>query len=92
MASCGERHAAQIDYPIDYSLKVMGENREGLAEELLNHLEPLIPDCRERAVRTVESKNGKYISVTIYFRAQSRDHVLKVFSEAKACRGVVMVL
>ena len=92
MASCGETCAAQIDYPLDYSLKIMGKNRANLANELLDQLEPLIPDCREKPTRTIESRNGKYLSVTIFFRASSREHVIEVFARAKACPSVVMVI
>lgn len=92
MVSCGETCAAQINYPLDYSLKLVGENRANLANELLDQLEALIPDCREKPPRAIESRNGKYLSVTIYFRARSREHVIEVFAGAKACPGVVMVL
>lgn len=83
---------AKLEFPREYSIKVMGFNQPEFEDVLLAHMKPIIPDCMDTPVKTALSKADKYISITIAFRAQSSEHVDEVFAQARACPGVVMAL
>lgn len=89
--SCWLR-GAKLEFPMDYSIKVMGFNQPEFMDVLLAHMKPTIPDCMDTPVKTALSKADKYISITIAFQAQSSAHVDEVFAQARTCPGVLMAL
>lgn len=81
-----------MEFPCDFPIKAMGLS-DGQFEALVVALvRKHAPDLAEDAVRTVDSKGGKYLSVTITVRANSREQLDNIYRELTACEQVLMAL
>ena len=52
----------------------------------------MFSDLTEGSVSTRESRNGKYVSVTVTIEAQSQEQINDVYRELSAHEQVIMVL
>ena len=51
-----------------------------------------VPDLGEGAVKTRESRNGNYLSITVTIRARSRDQLDAIYMELTTCEHIVFAI
>ncbi len=84
--------APSLRFPLEFPLKVMGRNtrefHDALAAILMRHVAPL--DTLRVAQQS--SREGRFISVTITFRAESREQLDALYIELTRNEHVLMAL
>lgn len=81
-----------LEFPTDYPLKVIGrpsdEFRARVHAIVMRHVPLLEP---ERVTERL-SENGNFLSISYLIRAESREQVVALTSDLKACDGVMMLI
>ncbi|HEV7135387.1 MAG TPA: DUF493 domain-containing protein [Steroidobacteraceae bacterium] len=81
-----------LEFPTDYPIKVIGrptdEFRARVHAIVLQH-SPLIEP--ERVTERL-SANGNFLSISYRIRADSREQIIALISDLKACDGVLMLI
>ena len=88
----GELTASLIEYPSDFSIKVMGKTQAGFAQTILAHVKRHAPDFDETTVGMRPSREGKYLSLTFTIRATSREQLDAIYMELSDHPMVSMAL
>jgi putative lipoic acid-binding regulatory protein len=81
-----------FEFPCDYPIKVMGRMEPGFDSLVLELVRRHAPDIREGAVSSRPSKGGKWISVTVTLRAESKSQLDAIYLDLTAHEKVVMAL
>jgi len=81
-----------LQFPTDYPIKVVGrpsdEFRARVRAVMLRHAPTLDTDqVTERL-----SENGNFLSISYMIRAESREQIVALATELKACEGVLMII
>lgn len=79
-------------FPCEFPIKAMGlaiNDFDSLVVELVRRH---VSDLKEGAVRTRNSKKGKYVSVTVSVTAESQIQLDNIYQELTACEKILMVL
>lgn len=82
---------AQVEYPIPYTVKAFGPNSEAFPD----HVRALVArhtELSEHAVHTRESRNGRYLSVSCAFQAESREQLDAIYADLQADSDVLAAL
>ena len=87
-----DESTSPLQFPTDYPIKVVGrpsdEFRAQVHAIMLRHAPSLDPDqVTERL-----SENGNFLSISYMLRAESREQVIALASDLKACEGVLMII
>ena len=81
-----------LEFPCEFPVKLMGRNRDDfsqIARELVErHTGPL----DDSAVQSAESRNGRFVSVTVVVAATSREQLDAIYRDATAHDDVLMAL
>lgn len=81
-----------FDFPCDFPIKVMGRDtarfRDTARRLVEKHAGPLPDD----AIQTASSRNGRYVSVTVTVRAQSRQQLDAIYHDVSAHEDVLWAL
>lgn len=87
-----EQQPPKITFPCDYTIRVMGDAapdfRDVVIEVMEHHAEPV---DRTR-VKVKDSRNGRFMSVTVTIVATGEAQLQSIFEELKATGRVHMVL
>lgn len=81
-----------LEFPCSFPIKAMGLSDGEFEARVVALVRKHAPDLGEGAVRTVDSKGGKYLSVTVTVRATSREQLDNIYRELTACEQVLMAL
>ena len=81
-----------LEFPCDFPIKVMGRAEPGFDELIVELVRKHVPDLKEGAVRSRPSKGGKWISVTVTLRAESKAQIDAIYLDLTAHEKVVMAL
>jgi putative lipoic acid-binding regulatory protein len=81
-----------MTFPCDYALKAMGLAEPGFDALIVELVQRHGPAVREGAVSSRPSKNGKYVSVTVGFRVESRAQLDAIYDTLTAHEKVLMRL
>jgi putative lipoic acid-binding regulatory protein len=81
-----------LEFPCNFPVKAMGLADAGFEARVVELVRIHAPDLGEEAVRSVDSKGGKYLSVTVTVRATSREQLDNIYRELTACEQVLMAL
>ncbi len=81
-----------MEFPCQFPIKAMGLSDGQFEALVISLVRKHAPDLGEGAVKTVDSKGGKYISVTVTVRATSREQLDNIYRELTACEQVLMAL
>lgn len=81
-----------LEFPTDYPIKVIGrpsdEFRARVHAIVVRHVPLIAPEkVTERL-----SENGNFLSISYLIHAESREQVVALTSDLKACDGVMMLL
>jgi putative lipoic acid-binding regulatory protein len=81
-----------MTFPCEFALKAMGLAEPGFDALVVELVQRHGPSVREGAVSSRPSKNGKYVSVTVSFRAESRAQLDAIYDTLTAHDKVLMRL
>ena len=81
-----------LQFPTDYPIKIVGrpsdEFRARVHAIMLRHAPNLDPDRVSERL----SENGNFLSISYTIVAESREQVIALATDLKACEGVLMIL
>lgn len=81
-----------LTFPCTFPIKVMGERREGFAQEILKAIEDLAPDLAQEKVEMRVSSGARYISLTILIDAVSKSQLDAIYLRLTGHPWVKVVL
>ena len=87
-----DRQPEGMTFPCEFMVKAMGLSEPGFDALVVEIVQHHGPQVREGAVRTKPSKNGKYISVSVSFQAESREQLDAIYDALTAHDKVLMRL
>ncbi len=81
-----------LEFPCHFPIKAMGLSDQHFESLVVSLVRKHAPELGEDAVKTVDSKGGKYLSVTVTVLATSREQLDDIYRELTACEQVLMAL
>ncbi len=81
-----------IEYPLEFPIKVMGLNRPDFAPAMIAVFKRHAPDFDESTIETRESREAKYLSLTMSINAVSREQLDALYRELSDHPMVKMAL
>lgn len=79
-----------LDFPCDYTIKVLGRQSEHLVEQVLGIIQGSSSRCGPAEVRP--SKRGNFVSVNVTFLAESIEQLHTIHRELRGCDAVSLIL
>jgi uncharacterized protein len=87
-----DESTSPLQFPTDYPIKIVGrpsdEFRARVHAVMLRHAPNLDPDRVSERL----SENGNFLSISYTIVAESREQVIALATDLKACEGVLMIL
>lgn len=80
-----------LDFPCTFPIKAMGRSDSGFEATALAIVRRHVPGFDTRAMRSVASRQGNYLSVTFSIEATSREQLDNLYRELSACKELLMV-
>jgi putative lipoic acid-binding regulatory protein len=90
--SMSEESESLLQFPCDFSIKAMGKAEPDFDLLVYKLVRRHAPDIHEGAVRSRPSKGGKWVSVTVTVRAQSKQQLDAIYMDLTAHKKIVMAL
>lgn len=87
-----ENDETLLKFPTDFPIKIMGEQREGFAQAMIELVQRHAPDFNAGTLETRASSSGKYLSLTCTIRATSQAQLDALYREITAHPWVNMAL
>ncbi len=87
-----EQKKPLIEFPCIFPVKVIGEARPGLFEDICRCAENTDPACRKDTFDQRPSGKGKYLAVTVRVRAESQPQLDSLYEALGRIPGVRFVL
>lgn len=81
-----------IKYPCAYPIKAIGHYADDFADIVLEILQRHDPDLDASTLEKRLSNGGRYLSVTVTFTAQSREHLDGIYAALKAHERVIYLI
>lgn len=81
-----------LEFPCDFPIKVFGRNDQDFDAVAVGIVRRHVQDLKEGAVRTTQSRNGRYLSVTITIEASSREQLDDIYQDLTDSEHVIMAL
>lgn len=79
-------------FPCEYAIKAMGLAEPGFDALVVELVRRHCPDIREGAISRRDSRNGKYVSITVTITAESLGQLDAIYGELTAHEKVLMRL
>lgn len=81
-----------LKFPCEFPIKAMGRATPELEIAVLEIMHRHVPDLGEGAVRTRQSRNGNYLSITVTIQARSREQLDAIYMELTSCEHIVFAI
>lgn len=81
-----------IEFPCDFPIKIMGAATEEFQARIREIVRRHAPETSDQAFREVESRTGKYVSITATIKAESREQLDNLYRDITACELVKWAL
>ncbi|MET0089196.1 MAG: DUF493 domain-containing protein [Candidatus Thiodiazotropha sp.] len=81
-----------LEFPRDFPIKVMGRAEPGFEAIVVELVSRHAPDLMETAINSRSSSGGKWMSITITLRAESKAQLDAIYRDLTAHEKVVMAL
>jgi uncharacterized protein len=81
-----------LKFPCDFPIKVMGKAEPGFEALVVELIGRHASDITETAVNSRSSKGGKWVSITVTLRAESKAQLDAIYLDLSAHEKVVMAL
>ena len=90
--SVPEDEESLLKFPCEFPIKAMGRATPELEIAVLEIMHRHVPDLGEGAVKSRESRNGNYLSITVTIQARSRDQLDAIYMELTSCEHIVFAI
>ncbi len=90
--SVPEDEESLLKFPCEFPIKAMGKATPELEIAVLEIMHRHVPDLGEGSVKTRESRNGNYLSITVTIQARSRDQLDAIYMELTSCEHIVFAI
>ena len=87
-----EQSPPKIEFPCDYPIKVMGESTPDFKQFVVATIEYHAPGLDLTKVTVRDSRNGRYMAVTVMMLATGEKQLKAIFEDLKSSGRVKMVL
>jgi hypothetical protein len=87
-----DKRARGLEFPCRFPIKVMGRSVEGFEQLVVETVRRHVGDLETDAVKQRESREGRYVSITVTFTASSREQLDALYRELSDCEHVAVVL
>lgn len=87
-----EDQESPLKFPCEFPIKAMGRATPELEIAVLEIMRRHVPDLGEGAVRTRESRQGNYLSITVTIQARSREQLDAIYMDLTACEHIVFAI
>ncbi len=81
-----------IKFPCDFPIKAMGKAEDDFDALIVDLVRKHIPDLQEGAVKSRYSSGGRFVSVTVTIRAESRKQLDNIYMELSAEKRILTAL
>lgn len=81
-----------FEFPCDFPIKVMGRRTDDFRSLVLGIVQKHTGNIEPANIEERPSKDGKYLSLTCTFKAQSKDQLDALYRELTTCERVLIVL
>ena len=81
-----------LEFPCDFSIKAMGKAEPEFDLLAVQLIRKHAPDIHEGSVKSRPSKGGKWVSVTVTLRAESKAQLDAIYMDLTAHEKIVMAL
>ena len=81
-----------MSFPCDFPIKIMGRDEADFREETLALVESHVGQLPPEAVSTQSSRNGRFLSVTVTVRAESREQLDALYRTLTSHERILVVL
>jgi putative lipoic acid-binding regulatory protein len=81
-----------FQFPCDFPIKVMGRHTDDFRSLVLGNVQKHTGNIEPANIEERPSKDGKYLSLTCTFKAQSKDQLDALYRELTTCERVLIVL
>lgn len=92
MQGDGGQPAPKIEFPCDYSLKIVGDHDDGFQPAIVDVLKRFDSSFNETTMTHQDSRNGRFRSLRATIKAESEEQLKALFEALKATGRVHMVL
>ena len=79
-------------FPCEFPIKIMGKNHHGFHQAVIEILKKHLDDFENTEIKTVDSKQNNYSSITVVVNATSQQHLDGIYYELTASDWVIMAL
>lgn len=90
--SIAEDEESPLKFPCEFPIKAMGKATPELEIAVLEIINRHVPDLGEGAIKTRESRNGNYLSITVTIQARSREQLDAIYMELTSCEHIVFAI
>ncbi|MDR9406833.1 MAG: DUF493 domain-containing protein [Spiribacter sp.] len=84
--------APGLTFPCEYPVKAMGPHTDDLTQAVWAIVTEHAPETPSANCRTSQSRQGRFLSVTVTITAQSRDQLDAIYADLQAHSGVLATL
>tara|TARA_R110000868_G_scaffold410505_4_gene698831 strand:- start:76351 stop:76614 length:264 start_codon:yes stop_codon:yes gene_type:complete len=81
-----------LEFPCEFPFKIMGKKSDDLEVAVLGIMHDHYPDMKEDCLKTRESENGNYLSITVTVTAESKEQLDKCYQALSSHELVLMTL
>ena len=81
-----------LKFPCEFPIKVMGKSEKNFDALVFGIIKRHVDDIPEGAIRTRDSRDGNFVSVTVTIEAQSRKQLDNIYMDLTAHEKVLMAL
>jgi len=85
-------HPSSMIFPCDFTFKILGRENEQFQGEVLSILHRHFPHLSEGAIRQKQSRQGKYLALSVTIKAESQTQLDAVYQELSESPQVLFVL
>lgn len=81
-----------FEFPCDFPIKAFGQDTGDFDELVLELVGRHAPELTREQLSTRSSSGGRYLSVTVHLRAESRDQLDRIYESLSAHERVLAAL
>ena len=87
-----QENQSLLKFPCQFPIKAMGRPESGFELKALAIVKRHAPDFKYENMKSADSSQGNYRSLTFVIRATSQDQLDTLYRELTACEELLMVL
>lgn len=81
-----------MKFPCTFPIKIVGHAHEDFEKTILNIIKQHAPEITETSLKSRQSSDGKYVSITATIEAASKTQLDAIYLDLTACKLVLMAL